>query len=87
MLREIQDRFRSERILFTKHARDEMEDEEFGEIREREVFEAVERGRVIETYPEDEPYPSCLIYGRTFGDRPLHVPAMKSEFFSRFIAA
>jgi hypothetical protein len=73
MLREIQDCFRSERILFTKHARDEMEDEEFGEIREREVFEAVERGKVIETYLEDEPYPSCLIYGRTFGDRPLHV--------------
>jgi hypothetical protein len=73
MLREIQDCFRSERILFTKHARDEMEDEELGEIREREVFEAVERGKVIETYPEDEPYPSCLIYGRTFGDRPLHV--------------
>jgi len=73
MLREIQDCFRSERVLFTKHARDEMEDEELGEIREREVFEAVERGKVIETYPEGEPYPSCLIFGRTSGDRPLHV--------------
>ena len=50
-----------------------MEDEEFGEIREKEVFEAVESGKVIETYPEDEPYPTCLIYGRTFGGRPLHV--------------
>jgi hypothetical protein len=73
MLKEIQDCFRSERILFTRHARDEMEDEEFGEIREKEVFEAVESGKVIETYPEDEPYPTCLIYGRTFGGRPLHV--------------
>ncbi len=50
-----------------------MENEEFGEITVRKVFEAVERGRVIETYPEDEPYPSCLIYGRTSGDRPLHI--------------
>jgi len=33
----------------------------------------VKRGKVIETYLEDEPYPSCLISGRTFGDRPLHV--------------
>lgn len=73
MLREIQDCFRSERILFTKHARDEMEGEESGEVKEREVSEAVERGKMIETYPEDEPYPSCLIYGRTFEDRPLHV--------------
>ena len=54
-----------------------MEDEEFGEIREKEVFEAVESGKVIETYPEDEPYPTCLIYGRTFGGRPLHVPPKK----------
>jgi len=73
MLKEIQNCFRSERILFTKHARDEMEGEEFGEIREREVFETVESGKVIETYPEDESYPSCLIYGKTSEDRPLHV--------------
>jgi len=62
MLKEIQACFRSERILFTKHARDEMEEEKFGEITEREVFEAVQSGKVIETYPKDEPYPSCLIY-------------------------
>jgi len=66
MLKEIQTCFRSEKFFFTKHARDEMEEEKFGEIREREVFEAVESGKVIETYPKDEPYPSCLIYGRTF---------------------
>jgi len=36
MLKKIQTCFRSEEILFTKHARDEMEDEKFGEIRERE---------------------------------------------------
>jgi hypothetical protein len=58
MLREIQDCFRLERILFTNHARDEMENEESGEIKEREVFEAVQSGKVIEIYPEDEPYPS-----------------------------
>ena len=50
-----------------------MEQEDFGEIKESEVFEAVRSGEVIESYPEDEPYPSCLIYGRTFEGRPLHV--------------
>jgi hypothetical protein len=39
-----------------------MEKEECGEIKEREVFEAVLNGKIIESYPEDEPYPSCLIY-------------------------
>ncbi len=73
MLKEIQDCFKLEKVLFTKHARDEMEKEEFGEITEGEVFEVIEKGKVIETYPEDEPYPSCLIYGKTSEERPLHV--------------
>ena len=62
-----------ERFLYTKHARDEMESEELGEIREAEVFEAVLEGKMIQEYPDDEPYPSCLIYGRTSTERPLHV--------------
>ncbi len=61
MLEKIQDCFRRERILFSRHARVEMEAEEFGVINEREVSEAVLHGRVIEDYPNDEPYPSCLI--------------------------
>lgn len=77
MLKEIQDCFNLDKVLYSKHARDEMETEEFGEIKEREVFEAVLDGKIIETYPEDEPYPSCLIccliYGRTSENRPLHI--------------
>ena len=73
MLKEIQESVRSEKLLYTKHARDEMEVEEFGEIKEKEVVEAVIHGKIIETYPDDEPYPSCLIYGRTSENRPLHI--------------
>lgn len=56
-----------------------MEPEEFGEIKEEEVFEAVLTGKIIENYPEDEPYPSCLIYGRTSENRPLHVICAYSD--------
>ena len=73
MLKEIQNCFREEKVFYTKHARDEMEVEESGEIKEKKVFEAVLNGKIIETYPEDEPYPSCLIYGRTTENRPLHI--------------
>ena len=73
MLKEIQDCFRAERLYYTKHARDEMEDEEFGEIKDEDVFDSVVAGKMIEVYPDDEPYPSCLIYGKTSEDRPLHV--------------
>jgi len=49
-----------------------METEEFGEIKEREVYEAILEGKIIQSYQEDEPYPSCLIFGRTSRKRPLH---------------
>ena len=45
-----------------------MEAEKFGEIKGREVYEA--DGKIIETYPDDELYPTCLIFGRTSDRRP-----------------
>jgi hypothetical protein len=47
--------------------------EERGLIREQEVFEAVSAGEIIESYEDDEPYPSMLLFGRTLEERPLHV--------------
>jgi len=41
MLETIQSCFKTDKVLFTKHARDEMETEEFGEIKEKEVYEAI----------------------------------------------
>ena len=73
MLKKIQECFRADRVYYSRHARDEMEGEESGVIKDEEVFETVSTGKIIENYPEDEPYPSCLIYGRTFENRPLHV--------------
>jgi hypothetical protein len=71
--------FKEERYLYSQHARAEMEAEELGEIRDQEVFEAVLAGRIIESYPEDKPYPSCLIYGRTVEDRPIHIVCAYAE--------
>lgn len=73
MLENIQQCFAAEKVLYSRHARDEMEHDEFGEIRRQEVDDAIAGGKVIESYPDDEPYPSCLIYGRTSNNRPLHV--------------
>jgi hypothetical protein len=71
--------FESERYLYSQHAREEMEAEELGEISDQEIFEAVLNGKIIEDYPKDEPYPSCLIYGRTSERRPLHVVCAYAE--------
>ena len=50
-----------------------MESESFGLIRIDEVLEALDGGEIVEAYPDDQPYPSCLILGRTRAGRPLHV--------------
>jgi hypothetical protein len=72
MLDKIQRCFKYNKVLYTRHAKTEMETEELGEICEREVFEAIQNGEVIEEYPDDEPYPSVLIYGKTTKGRPVH---------------
>lgn len=73
MLDNIKSCFQSDKTVYSKHARDEMEQESFGEIKISEVQEAVLSGRIIESYPDDEPYPSCLVYGITSQNRPLHI--------------
>ena len=37
-----------------------------------EIFLSVLQGEVIEDYPTDKPYPSCLIYGSNFEGEPIH---------------
>jgi hypothetical protein len=58
---------------FTDHARREMEAEPFGIIRVDEILTVLETGEIIEQYPQDEPYPSCLVLGRTREGRALHI--------------
>ena len=79
MLKEIQECFREDRIYYSRHARDEMESEEAGEIIDKEVLKAASAGKIIEHYLEDEPYPSCLVYERTKKNRPLHAVCANSE--------
>lgn len=71
--------FESDLVLYSRHAKFEMEHEEFGRIFEKEVYEAICSGEVIEEYPEDKPYPSVLIYGRTTENRPLHMVCAYSQ--------
>ncbi len=47
--------------------------EEFGPIPDQQVYEAATRCSIIEEYPEDRPYPSVLVLGRTEEGRPVHV--------------
>ncbi len=45
----------------------------------KEIYEAIERGKIIEDYPDDKYGPSCLIYGKTNDGRPIHVQCSYPE--------
>ena len=38
-----------------------------------DIRQAIQGGRIIEDYPDDYPFPSCLILGYTGDGDPLHV--------------
>lgn len=38
-----------------------------------EIKEVIQNGEIIEEYPSDYPYPSCLILGMTIEGRIIHV--------------
>lgn len=57
------------RVRITDHADEEAEADQ---LSFDEIYSSVLHGEVIEDYPTDRPYPSYLVYGRTFGDDPVH---------------
>lgn len=65
--------FNAGRVLYTFHARQEMRTEEFGPISDEQVGEVIASGEIIQEYPDDQPYPSVLIFGYTSLRRPLHI--------------
>lgn len=60
---------RGGRVRITDHADEEADDES---LAFEEIYFSVLHGEVIEDYPNDRPYPSCLVFGRSFGGDPIH---------------
>lgn len=60
---------RANQVRITDHADEEAEADQ---LTFDEIYFSVFHGEIIEDYPTDEPYPSCLIYGQTFSGDPIH---------------
>lgn len=69
-LQEIQIKFLRDEFEFSKHATDQSIIRDISVI---EIRESIANGEVIEDYPNDKYGPSCLIFGMTASQRPLHV--------------
>lgn len=56
-------------VNITQHARKEAREDS---LLLDEIFYSTQNGEVIEDYPTDTPYPSCLIYGQNQAGDPVH---------------
>lgn len=66
------------RYNISLHARYEMSPKE-DDISEKELIESILNGEIIEDYPNDKPFPSCLIFGKTEEGRPIHAVCAYSK--------
>lgn len=66
---DINDAIREDRVRITDHADEEAREDR---LTIGDVFFSVLHGEIIEDYPTDKPYPSCLVYGRTADGNPVH---------------
>jgi hypothetical protein len=69
IINEIIDAIRAKHVKITDHADEEASEDD---LKYEEIYNSVLRGEIIADYPDDRPYPSCLIFGMTFKGEPVH---------------
>ena len=68
-LSDIVDAIEARRIRITDHADEETAADGLALA---EVFYSAMHGEIIEDYPTDSPYPSCLVLGTSADGKPIH---------------
>ena len=71
-------------VIITLHAAEKLRERG---IKAKEIRTAVSNGEIIEQYPGDFPYASCLILGYTSSKKPLHIVMSDEGTASRIITA
>ena len=60
---------RAGRVRITDHADEEAVDDD---LTFEEIYSSVLQGEIIEDYPTDKPFPSCLVMGKNFSGQAIH---------------
>ncbi len=76
--------FTEDKVFVTEHAAERFRQRG---IRIKDIRMAVISGEIIEDYPEDYPFPSCLICGKGSDDKIIHVCMSDEGESSRIITA
>lgn len=57
-------------VIFTNHVLERIRQRE---VTKRDLLNVIKTGEIIEQYPNDYPFPSCLILGIAENHNPLHI--------------
>lgn len=72
------------RIIISVHAQERLRQRG---IKQKDIKNCIMTGEIIEQYPEDFPFQSCLIFGYTIDNKIMHVVASDEGTVSRIITA
>ncbi|MBE5807680.1 MAG: DUF4258 domain-containing protein [Clostridiales bacterium] len=76
--------YQDDAVFITEHAAERARQRG---ILSRDIRSAVENGEIIEQYPDDYPFPSCLVLGEDEQGNSLHVCMSEEGNGSRIITA
>ena len=76
--------YQQDKVLMTQHSSERCRERG---IRKKDIRNAVMTGEIIEQYPDDFPFPSCLVYGVSSDNRVIHVVMSNEKSGSRIITA
>lgn len=76
--------FLNDTIMISEHAKNRCRERN---IKQKDIKCCIMSGEIIEQYPDDFPYPSCLIFGHTADNRVIHVVVSDEGESGRIITA
>ena len=80
----IREMLHDKKIKWTAHSMERLGERD---ISIKDVKNSIETGEIIEEYPDDYPYPSCLILGMASNRRKIHVVVGSDDDYIYIITA
>lgn len=80
----LQEYYTQDKIIISIHAQERLRQRG---IKQKDIRNCIMTGEIIEQYPDDFPFPSCLVFGYTINNIILHVVASDEGAMSRIITA
>ena len=83
-IKTLQSYYTEDKVLMTQHSSERCRQRG---IKIKDIRHAIMDGEIIEQYPDDYPFPSCLILGKTSDGKLIHVVMSDEGKMSRIITA